>query len=162
MYLIKNPINNRDSIHFFIKQICTERINRDFLGNERKYRDYNSDSSKVWLNYDLNFYNYNDNWLGSNTAHFVENEEDDGGPTSTHFLSEIQNEKIAELNINYCENDTLNYYATISYYRKDYIYKADTIINKCSKQLKKIISVKETKTYSTEAKAKVAEYPTNR
>lgn len=161
MYLIKNPINNRDSIHSFIKQICLERMNKEFIGNEKKYKDYNSDSSKVWINYDLDFYNYTDNFFGSNTAHFIENEEDDGGPTSMYFLSTIEDEKLARFSINYCENDTINYYASITYYNNESELKTDTIINKCAIQPKKMIPLRETKIYSTEAKAKakVVDYP---
>ncbi len=159
MYLIKNPINNRDSIHSYIKQICLKKMKKEFIGNEKKYKDYNNDRSKVWLNYDFDFYNYSDNWLGTNTAHFIENEEDDGGPTSMHFLSEIQNEKLARFNVNYCENDTVNYYASITYYNNESEIKTDTIINKCPKQPKKIIPLKDTKIYSTETKAKVVDYP---
>lgn len=142
MYLIKNPINNRDSIQSSIKQICLQKMNNEFLGNEKKYKNYNSDSTSVWLNYDFDFYNYSDNWLGSNTAHFIENEEDDGGPTSIHFLSEIQNEKLASFRINYCKNDTINYYASITYYNKEREIKTDTIINKCLKISKIIVPKK--------------------
>lgn len=45
-------------------------MNKEFISNEKKYKDYNNDSSKVWLNYDLNFYNYTDNWLGSKHGSF--------------------------------------------------------------------------------------------
>lgn len=147
MYLIKNPINNRDSIHTLIKQFSLERMNKEFLGNENKYKDYNNDSSKVYLSYDFDFYNYTDNWLGSNTAHFIENEEDDGGPTSMHFLSTIEDEKIATFGINFCENDTVNYYVAIRYYQEN---KTDTLINKCVEQPKKIIPKQKPDIYSTE------------
>lgn len=135
MYFIKNPVSNTDSIRSSIKKMCLQRMNKEFISNEKKYKDYNNDSSKVWLNYDLNFYNYTDNWLGSNTAHFIENEEDDGGPTSMHFLSEIQNEKMARFSINYCENDTVNYYATLTYYQGEREIKTDTLINQCPKKI---------------------------
>ncbi|WP_153937000.1 hypothetical protein [Riemerella anatipestifer] len=131
MYLIKNPVNSKDSVYSIIKQICLERMNKEFIGNETKYRYYNRDSSKVWLNYDLEFYNYSDDFFGSNTAHFIEYEEDDGGPTSMHFLSEIENEKLSRFSIHYCENDTVNYYAKITYYDNEREIKTDTIVNNC-------------------------------
>ena|SRR5690554_6496238 len=147
MYLIKNPVNNKDSIQSLIKQICLDKMNKEFLGNEKKYKDYNSDSSKVWINYNFDFYNYTDNFFGSNTAHFIENKEDDGGPTSVNFLSEIQDEKIATFSIDFCENDTVNYYAKIIYHRG---YEIDTIFSKCIEQPKKIIPINEPFIHSTE------------
>lgn len=160
MYLIKNPINNLDSIHSLIKQISLKRMNKEFIGNEKKYKYYNDDSTKVWLSYDFDFYNYTDNWIGSNTAHFIENKEDDGGPTSMYFLSEIQNEKIAEFSVNYCKNDTTDYYATMNYYRNDYKYKTDTMINNCPKLKNVIIPRIKSTIYDTQSKARVADHPT--
>ncbi|MDR6969569.1 hypothetical protein J2X31_003602 [Flavobacterium arsenatis] len=148
MYLIKNPINNRDSIHSFIKQICLERMNKEFIGNEEKYKYHSKDGSNVWVGYHyFNFYNYTDNFLGSNTAHFIENKEDDGGPTSMYFLSTIEDEKIATFSIEFCENDTVNYYAKIIYHRG---YEIDTIFSKCTEQPKKIIPINEPFIHSTE------------
>lgn len=131
LYLIKNSVNNRDSVDAFIKQISQQRMNSEFMGNEEKYRYYNRDSSNVWLSYSLDFYNYNNNFFGSNTAHFINYEEDDGGPTSIYFLSKIEKERLAEFRIRYCEDDSINYYAVITYYANEYERKTDTIISQC-------------------------------
>ncbi len=160
MYFIKNPVKNKDSIHSIIKQIAINRMNQEFLGNEEKYRNFNADSSSVSIIYDLDFYNYTDNFLGSNTAHFIENEEDDGGPTSIHFLSEIQDEKIATFSIDFCENDTVNYYAKMTYHHRYYRrFKTDTLINHCPKLPKKAKPIEFNKVHSTKVKAGVEEYP---
>ncbi|GEM_PF-963349 len=158
-FFLKNPRITQDSINTMIKHFCIEKMNKEFIGNEEKYKRYNSDSSNVWISYDLDFYNYTDNFFGSNTAYFIDNEEDDGGPTSIHFLSEIEKERIATFSIDFCENDTVNYYAKITYHQE---YKIDTIFSKCIQQPKSYAPIKTNKTYSTEAKARVVEYPTNR
>lgn len=147
IFFLKNPRKAKDCINTVIKQFCLKKMNTEFIGNEKKFRYYNSDSSKVWIHYDLDFYNYTDNFFGSNTAYFIENEEDDGGPTSMHFLSEIQDEKIATFSIDFCENDTVNYYAKITYHQG---YKIDTIFSKCPTLPKKIIPINEPDFYSTE------------
>lgn len=65
----------------------------------------------------------------SNTKYFLENIEDDGGPTSMHFLSNYQKkEGIALFDVKEYENDSIQEIGIIRYYEKygDF-YTPDTI-----------------------------------
>ena len=68
------------------------------------------------------------------TEYFLTHEEDDGGPTSSHFLDLHQEERgIAYFYKNKCKNDSLKTIGVIRYYDKygDF-YRPDTIIiSKC-------------------------------
>ena len=64
---------------------------------------------------------------------FLTHEEDDGGPTSSHFLDLHQEERgIAYFYKEKCKNDSLKTIGVIRYYDKygDF-YHPDTIIGKC-------------------------------
>ena len=60
-------------------------------------------------------------------------EEDDGGPTSSHFLDLHQEERgIAYFYKKKCKSDSLKTIGVIRYYDKyGYFYHPDTIIGKC-------------------------------
>ena len=67
------------------------------------------------------------------TEYFLTHEEDDGGPTSSHFLDLHQEERgIAYFYKKKCKNDSLKTIGVIRYYHKyrDF-YRPDTIIGKC-------------------------------
>ena len=67
------------------------------------------------------------------TEYFLTHEEDDGGPTSSHFLDLHQEERgIAYFYKEKCKNDSLKTIGVIRYYDKyGYFYHPDTIIGKC-------------------------------
>jgi len=67
------------------------------------------------------------------TEYFLTHEEDDGGPTSSHFLDLHQEERgIAYFYKEKCKNDALKTIGVIRYYDKyGYFYHPDTIIGKC-------------------------------
>ena len=67
------------------------------------------------------------------TEYFLTHEEDDGGPTSSHFLHLHQEERgIAYFYKEKCKNDSLKTIGVIRYYDKyGYFYHPDTIIGKC-------------------------------
>ena len=67
------------------------------------------------------------------TEYFLTHEEDDGGPTSSHFLDLHQEERgIAYFYKEKCKNDSLKTIGVIRYYDKyGYFYHPDTIIDKC-------------------------------
>jgi len=67
------------------------------------------------------------------TEYFLTHEEDDGGPTSSHFLDLHQEERgIAYFYKEKCKSDSLKTIGVIRYYDKyGYFYHSDTIIGKC-------------------------------
>ena len=137
-------------------------MNKEFIGDIDKYKYYNEDRSKIWLSYDLKFYQYSDSWFtGGGTAFFIENEEDNGGGFSDNTLADHhRKDQIAQFEIGFCENDTVNYYATLTHYQNDREIKIDTLLSKCVDQQKKIIPEIDRKIYSTEVKATTVDYPT--
>lgn len=77
--------------------------------------------------YDARFYEYT--W---GTSYFLDNEEDDGGPTSIHFLDRYDDSEISSFSISRCENDTTKLVGKLRFYNKyGDSYKPDTIIGKC-------------------------------
>lgn len=141
LYLVKNEINDRDSLNRLIKQMVLKKMNSEFIGKEEKYKSkylYTTNSpSRTDLYYSIDFYTYFVGW-GTNpfgeagTAHFIENEEDPGG-FSSEELSHYSKYKIAELSVNFCEDDTINYKGVLKYYQNDEVIKTDTLINKCNR-----------------------------
>ena len=67
------------------------------------------------------------------TEYFLTHEEDDGGPTSSHFLDLHQEERgIAYFYKEKCKSDSLKTIGVIRYYDKyGYFHHPDTIIGKC-------------------------------
>ena len=136
LYLIDNLSSNQDSIESLIKKISLENLNKDFIGKEYKHRFYNEDSSKFWISYNLNFYEYTTSGIEGGTSHFIKNEQDwDGGFSDNTLQDHHKEAQIAMLNIEYCKNDTLNYYVTIDYYRRETLIKTDTLIKNCKKEI---------------------------
>lgn len=144
MYLIKNYINNRDSLNSIIKNRIVQKINTEFIGKEDKYKSkyqYTSESpSRTELYYSLSFYQYYSGW-GTNpfgeagTEHFIENKEDPGG-FSSELLEHYDKYRIAEFDIRFCKNDTINYFGVLKYFQNGEEIKTDTIINQCKNKLK--------------------------
>lgn len=131
LYLIKNPSSNTDSLRAVIRKIAVDRMNHDFIGNESSYKDYNNDSSRVWLYYELDFYEYTNGGFEGGTSYFIENEQDNGGGFSDNTLADHHKDaQIARFSIDYFDNDTINYFATLTYYKNEKEIKVDTIINK--------------------------------
>lgn len=77
--------------------------------------------------YYLSFYEYT-----SGTSCFLENKEDDGGPTSMHFLDNYEENSIASFIIVKCEVDTTKLVGKLRFDNKyGNHYQPDTIIGKC-------------------------------
>ena len=138
LYLIKNGINDGDSLNRIIKKMVTEKIKREFIGNENKYKhkyEYTG-GSRTDIDYDLDFYTYFEGW-GTNpfgeagTAHFIEKKEDPGG-FSSEELDHYGKYRIASFYIRFCEKDTVNYMGILQYYRNGENIKSDTLINTCN------------------------------
>lgn len=135
LYLVKNPIKNKDSLSEIIKTMVVQKMNDQFLGNQEKFKLRNSERSIPVLDYSIRFYEYYNGW-GSNpfgeagTAHFINNEEDPGG-FSSELLANYQTYQIASFDLKYCINDTVNYVGNLSHFTNGSVVKIDPIINLC-------------------------------
>lgn len=139
LYLVKNQINNQDSLNTVIKNIVVQKMNAEFIGKENKYKhkyQYNSESAlRTDLYYSLSFYRYYKGW-GTNpfgeagTEHFINNEEDPGG-FSSELLEHYYEYRIARFDIEFCKNDTIKYFGVLKYFQNGQEMKTDTIINQC-------------------------------
>ncbi len=132
LYLVKNPVTNKDSINSVINKLVLEKVNSEYLNHNGALE--NSKNRK--LPYRLRFYQY---YTGTSllvpfgeagTTHFIENKENPGGFNSEE-ITHYSKYRIAEFNLNFCKDDSLNYLGTISYYQDRKIIKTDTIINQC-------------------------------
>ncbi len=110
LYLIKNPISDRDSRNKIIQEMVIQKVNTESISSMR-------------------FYEYYKGW-GSNpfgeagTAHFIEYKEDPGG-FSSELLEYYERYRIAKFDMNFSENNT---FGIISYYQNGNEIKTDTII----------------------------------
>lgn len=79
---------------------------------------------------ELFFYRYT-----SDTEYFLDNEEHDGGPTSSIFLSNYKEYNVATYIISKCENDTTKFMGELIFYGLNGIdmstKETDTLINNC-------------------------------
>jgi len=139
LYLIKYPIDDEEEIKKYISQLVFHKVNSEFVGNQEafKTKDSYAEKSIAKLNYTINIYEYYKGW-GTNpfgeagTAHFIENKEDPGGFSSEELIY-YKDYLLAKFNIKFCENDTNNYFGTISYYKNSELIKTETLINLCEK-----------------------------
>ncbi len=138
LYLIKNPISDKDSLKKIIKAMVIQKMNTEFIGNEEKYKTRYDFAEKevIELDYGFGFYEYYKGW-GSNpigeagTAHFIDNKEDPGGFSSEYLEYYRERYQIGGFGIHYCDNDTINYNAILSFSEKGYVVERDTILNLC-------------------------------
>jgi glucan phosphoethanolaminetransferase (alkaline phosphatase superfamily) len=142
LYLVKNPINNQDSLNAIIKNRVVQKMNTEFIGRENKYKQkyqYTSESpSTTYLSYSIRFYSYYKGWETNpfgeaGTEHFINNKEDPGG-FSSELLEYYDDYRIAEFDIRFCKNDTINYFGVLKYFQNGQEIKTDTIINQCKKE----------------------------
>lgn len=129
LYLIRNPINDSDSLNQVIKNKVIQRINSQLITNE--------DHSTTNMNYTLRFYKYTKGW-GSHpfgkagTAHFIKHKEDPGG-FGSELLEYYPNHQLASFNLSFCQKDSFNYVGNLNYYLDGTIVKTDTLVNLCQK-----------------------------
>ncbi len=106
LYLIKNPIDDRDSINKIIKNKILQEVNNQFVVNKS-----NVDDNRI------RFYEYTSAWGFSNgTKHFIENEEDPGG-FSSEVLNNYQEYQMAYFELKQCKSDSLNYFGNLIYFK---------------------------------------------
>jgi len=137
--LVKNQIDNKDSLRVIIKEMVIQKMNDQMNGGEEilktkyKYADW----SLPAINASISFHQYYKT-LGiipfgeAGTAHFIDNEEDPGG-FSSELLEHYQKYKIAEFSLRYCKNDTINFFGNLTYWKEGEIIKTDTLFNSCNK-----------------------------
>ena len=132
LYLVKNPIKDRDSLHKVINELVLQQL----VGNEEKYKY--SGKNETGLNFHINIYEYCDGWGtapfgGAGTAFFIENEEDSDGMI-TELLQDYNKYHIARFDLIFCENENANnYFGKLSYFQDGNKISTDTIINLCQK-----------------------------
>lgn len=132
LYIVKNPIRDKDSLKEIIKDMVIQKMNAEFIGNEGKYK-YRFDIKEqtiVELDYNIKFFEYyKGGLLTEGTAWFINHKEDPGG-FSSEYLSDYDDYVIANFAVDYCENDTINYKGILHYANKLEI-RSDTLINLC-------------------------------
>lgn len=110
-FLVKNiPLND----------ILLEKVIENFI--KKKYSNVKQEKY-------IRFYKYT--WWG--TDYFLDNEEHDGGPTSYIFLSNYDEENIANFFISKCKTDTTKLVGELYFYNMKHKnpYKPDTLIYHC-------------------------------
>ena len=140
LYLVKNPIEDKDSIRSAMKELVLEQANKNFIGQEAQYKRKGKHfrEPELVIGYDISFYAYYKSWgtipFGeAGTAHFIENEEDPGG-FSSELLQHYEQYRMAKFELFFCKNDTINYLGNINYFENRDIISTDTIINLCQIQ----------------------------
>ncbi len=129
LYLIKYPIKDKDSLHKIIAKMVFHKVSNHFKTPSK--------NTTAIVPYRIRFYEYYSGtpffvpFGEAGTTHFIENKEDPGG-FSSEYISDYNRFHIAEFNLKYCRNDSLNYIGTINYYQNWDIIKTDIIINQCN------------------------------
>jgi len=139
LYLVKYPIKDKDSLHKTIEKLVLEKVNSAFLDDKGVHKFSRKQIGES--PYSIRFYEY---YTGTpffvpfgeaGTTHFIEHKEDPGG-FSSEIISHYNAYRIAEFNLKYCTNDSLNYVGTINYYQGWDRIKSHIIINQCRKTVR--------------------------
>ena len=126
LYIVKYLIEDKDSLHKVIEKIVLQKVN-----NQLK-----TPFENVTVPYRISFYEYYNGtsflipFGEAGTTHFIEHKEDPGG-FSSEELSHYSQYLMAEFNLEFCKNDTLNYIGTVTYYEKGERIKTVSLINQC-------------------------------
>lgn len=128
LYLVKYPIKDKDSLHAIIEKMVLQKV--------RNHIKTSSKNTTLIEPYSFSFYEY---YAGTpffilfgeaGTKHFIEHKEDPGG-FSSEYISDYNRFHIAEFNLKYCKNDSLNYVGTINYYQNWDLVNTVTVFNQC-------------------------------
>lgn len=120
LYLVKHPIEDRDSLNKSIKNKVLQDINNQFVWNKNNIEENR-----------IRFYVYTTAWGFSNgTKHFIENKEDPGG-FSSEELDNYQEQKMAYFELKQCENDSLNYLGNLIYFKDGLEVNSEILIDDC-------------------------------
>ena len=120
LYLVKYPIEDRDSLNKSIKNKVLQDMNNQFVWNKNNIEENR-----------IRFYEYTTAWGFSNgTKHFIENKEDPGG-FSSEELDNYQEQKMAYFELKQCENDSLNYLGNLIYFKDGLEFNSEILIDDC-------------------------------
>ena len=134
LYLVKNPIKDKDYIHRIIKKRVLQKVNAKLLDDNgtnefsRKLREEPP--------YGISFYEYDTGTFflipfgDAGTVHFIKNKEDPGGFSSEELYNYDQF-RIAEFKVAYCKSDSLHHTGILLYYQGRDVIKTDTLFNQC-------------------------------
>ena len=134
LFLIKNPVSERDSIQRAIEEMVLKKVATEFLDNQEAYEF--SEKQDAGSSYRLRFYEYYNGtsllipFGEAGTVHFIDHLEDPGGFTSEELVH-YSKYRVAEFNLDYCKNDTSNYAGILNFYKNWDIIQKDTLIDQC-------------------------------
>ncbi|WP_299260236.1 hypothetical protein [uncultured Aquimarina sp.] len=124
LYLIKNPVKDKDYINKAIKEKVIELSVNQFKDNK---------VSEEILSYTLRFYEYSKgDWGENGTAYFIEHQEKSGG-MFPELLEYYPKYLRAKFNVYACKEDVTNYFGRLYYYNEIGVIKIDTLLNSCKK-----------------------------
>ncbi|WP_280935988.1 hypothetical protein [Aquimarina sp. 2201CG14-23] len=124
LYLIRNPVKDKDSLNKSIKDKVIQLSNNQFKSK---------DIPREIQSYTLRFYEYNKgDWGEYGTPYFIEHKEKPEGmfPELLEYYPEFL---LARFSVQNCEKDTSSYYGKLEYYTDARIIKTDTLFNFCKK-----------------------------
>lgn len=127
LYLVKNEIKDRDSLHAIIKSRVIEMIDKNLINNQKVYTANTHEAPYAVLA----FYSYSKSsrlsvFQDYGTAYFIDHEEDLSG-FSVEDLGMYHNEKLATFNIRPNKKGTTQHYGLLEYYENGYVVKTDTV-----------------------------------
>lgn len=129
LYLVKNPVKDKKELHIAIKEFVIQQTKVNFENHEESIK------AQAVSNYSLRFYEYNKSWginlfADAGTAYFIENEEDPSGFV-VEELSMYAVYRLAQFQMNLCENDSSFYCGELRYFDKGEVSKTE-ILNEIS------------------------------
>ncbi|WP_418498933.1 hypothetical protein [Flagellimonas sp.] len=122
LYLIKNPLENRNGLDISIKEFVLEHVDQR-LGNQKV---------EGASNYIFRFYKYSKSWginlfADAGTAYFLENEEDLGGFV-VEELSMYSDFLLATFQMDLCENDQDLYCGKLIFFKKGEVSRTEILV----------------------------------
>lgn len=129
LYLVKNQIEDRDSLNIIIKNRVIEMINKKSTISKKVYPK----NSHISPYATYAFYTYTKNsrlsiFQDYGTAYFIDNEEDLGG-ISVEDLLMYRSYLLVTYNIRSFKKDSTQRYGILEYYKDRYVVKTDTLFN---------------------------------
>ena len=135
LYLIKYPVNNRDTINQLIKNKTVEVIKQQNYDTNSSIKliDKNTVETIRANDYTIHFYLYSNEWgFRNGTNYFIDHKEDAGG-FSTEVLTDYNTLKLAYFELKYCENNSTHVIGDLSYFEEGKLITTETLINNCHK-----------------------------
>lgn len=122
LYLIKNPVKDKNAVNKAIKEKVIKLTNNQFKGKG---------ISKNSQFYSLRFYEYNKgDWGENGTAYFIEHEERRDGMLA-ELLEYYPEYLLAAYSLQPCKINSDSYFGKLDYYNNRKRIKTDTLLNSC-------------------------------